>query len=115
MNKSLLKAGIFAFSLLASVSTVAWDRMYPPEPLEAFALEDLRYVGYTSTDSKVSAVITDPTGDSHRVTIGNHLGKNYGEIMVITENEILLRELIVDGEGAWVERQNCLHRSAPDT
>jgi Tfp pilus assembly protein PilP len=114
MKRSLLKAGVFIFLLCAAVSTVANSPLPPPEPLEAFALEDLKYVGYASTDSKVYAVVTDPAGHQHRVKVGNRLGKNYGEIIVIVESEITIHEFISDGQGGWDERENHLYRTTTD-
>jgi Tfp pilus assembly protein PilP len=114
MNTSFIKVGTFIFFLCVAVSTAANSPLPPPEPLQAYALEDLQYVGYASTASKVYAVITDPAGHQHRVKVGNHLGKNYGEIMAIVENKITIHEFISDGQGGWDERENHLYRVTSD-
>ncbi len=35
---------------------------------------------------------------------GNYLGQNYGRITKVGENEVVLRELVQDAAGEWVER-----------
>jgi type IV pilus assembly protein PilP len=40
----------------------------------------------------------------HRVTVGNHMGQNYGRIVAITDSEIQLVEIIPDGLGGYLER-----------
>ena len=38
----------------------------------------------------------------HRVTVGNHMGQNYGRIVAITDSEIQLVEIISDGIGGFL-------------
>jgi type IV pilus assembly protein PilP len=40
----------------------------------------------------------------HRITVGNHLGQNYGRVVSITDSEIRLVEIISDGLGGYLER-----------
>ena len=40
----------------------------------------------------------------HRVTVGNHLGQNYGRVVAVTDSEIRLVEVIPDGIGGYLER-----------
>ncbi len=35
---------------------------------------------------------------------GQYLGQHYGRILRVTESEVVLREIIRDSGGAWVER-----------
>jgi type IV pilus assembly protein PilP len=45
------------------------------------------------------------------VGVGNYLGQNYGRITAITDNEIVLKEMLQDPSGQtaeWVERQATL-------
>ncbi|MFT4045101.1 MAG: pilus assembly protein PilP [Solimonas sp.] len=74
------------------------------EPLEEFPLDALRMVGTISTPKGSYALIKAPDAVVHRVSIRNHLGQNYGEIVAITESEISLRELVPDGFGGWAQR-----------
>lgn len=74
------------------------------EPLEEFPIDALRMVGTISTPKGVFALVRAPDNVIHRVTIKDHLGQNYGQIVAINESEISLLELVPDGFGAWVQR-----------
>jgi len=39
---------------------------------------------------------------------GNYLGQNFGVITKITESEVVLKELVQDAAGDWVERVSSL-------
>ena len=74
------------------------------EPLEDFPLDALRMQGIIETNRAVFALVKAPDGVIHRVSVGNHMGQNYGEIKAIAEAEIKLAEIIPDGFGGWVSR-----------
>lgn len=74
------------------------------EPLEEYPIDALRMVGTINTKTGTFALIKAPDGVVHRVTLRNHLGQNYGEIIRITESEISLLELVPDGFGGWMQR-----------
>ena len=76
----------------------------PREPLEEFPLDALRMVGTITLQSRAFALIRAPDAVVHRVTIGDHLGQNYGKITGISETEIVLMEIIPDGFGGWMQR-----------
>jgi type IV pilus assembly protein PilP len=40
----------------------------------------------------------------HQVKVGEYIGQNYGKILKITETEVVLREVVQDAAGEWVER-----------
>ena len=79
----------------------------PREPLESSPLESLRYVG-VMTRSKVSYAIIQVDGSLHQVRIGNYMGQNFGVITKVTESEVVLKELVQDSAGDWVERESTL-------
>ncbi|WP_420467221.1 pilus assembly protein PilP [Panacagrimonas sp.] len=74
------------------------------EPLEDFPLDALRMQGIIETNKAVFALVKAPDGVIHRVSVGNHMGQNYGEIKAIAESEITLAEIIPDGFGGWISR-----------
>lgn len=74
------------------------------EALEEYPLDALKMVGTINTKSGSFALIKAPDGVVHRVTLRNHIGQNYGEIIRITESEIGLLELVPDGFGGWAQR-----------
>jgi type IV pilus assembly protein PilP len=74
------------------------------EYLERFELDTLTMVGTFSKESYKWALIRDPDGVVHRVSVGNYLGKNHGKINAITPGEVDLDEFIADGTGGWMVR-----------
>ena len=80
------------------------DRNRPREFLEQFPLDTLRMVG-TLADRRASFGLVQTTdGLVHRVTVGNHMGQNFGRIVSISDSEIQLVEIISDGLGGYLER-----------
>jgi len=74
------------------------------EYLEQYPLDALSMVGTLEMGSKVYALVKDSDGVVHRVTVGNHLGQNYGKITKITETGLKLTEIVPNGLGGWMER-----------
>lgn len=74
------------------------------EPLEEFPLDALRMEGIIETPKATFALVKAPDGVIHRVSVGNHMGQNYGEVKGIAEAEITLAETVPDGFGGWVSR-----------
>lgn len=74
------------------------------EPLEEFPLDGLRMLGTINKGKSVFAMVKTPDNVVHRVSIGNHMGQNYGKIVKITDSQIDLVEIIPDGFGAFMER-----------
>lgn len=81
-----------------------WKR----EALEQYPLDSLDFVGHLERGGVLWGLIQAPDGAIHRVQVGNHLGKNYGEIIAISETMIKLTEIIPNGSGGWVEREASL-------
>jgi type IV pilus assembly protein PilP len=80
------------------------DRNRPREFLEQFPLDTLRMVGTLNARGASFGLVQTSDGLIHRVTVGNHMGQNYGQIMSISESEIRLVEIIADGLGGFLER-----------
>lgn len=77
------------------------------EPLEAFPLDQLRMVGTLERSGELFALVrADRT--LYRVSRGNYLGQNFGQITEINEAGIKLKEIVQDGAGDWAERQASL-------
>ncbi len=73
------------------------------EPLEAFPLDTMVMVGsLVKTGQPVALLKVDSL--LYQVRPGNYLGQNYGRIMKVSESEIVLREIVQDGAGEWIER-----------
>lgn len=78
------------------------------EFLERFPLDGLTMKGTLTIGGEKYALIRDPDGKVHRVTTGDHMGQNYGEVLRISPQEITLNEIVPDGMGGWRERQTTL-------
>jgi len=79
----------------------------PREPLEAFPLESLKYVG-VMTKKKGSFAIILVDGSLYQARVGNYMGQDFGVITAISETEVALKELVQDPSGDWVERVSTL-------
>jgi len=79
-----------------------------PEALEAFPLDTLSFVGLMELGGHLWGLVQAPDQSIHRVSVGNHLGENYGAILEISESNIILKEIVSDGLGRWIEREASL-------
>lgn len=84
------------------------DQHRNKEPLEAFPLDGLKYVGLLQKGKTTWAIVTAPDGFVYQVQVGNYMGQNYGRVTKITAGEIDIRELVPSGVGGWVERKAVL-------
>ena len=78
------------------------------EALEQFPLDTLSFVGHIEKQGKRWGLISAPDNTVYRVQTGNYMGKNYGEILTISETNIKLNEIIPNGLGGWTEREASL-------
>ncbi|MDX1454818.1 MAG: pilus assembly protein PilP [Gammaproteobacteria bacterium] len=90
---------------VASNNGLAPDANRNKEYLEQYTLDGLKMVGTIDFRGTDFALVEDPEGTVHRVTVGNYLGQNHGKITEISELEVRLTEIIPDGLGGWMERQ----------
>ena len=77
------------------------------EALEAFPLDALSMVGSLVREGKPAALIK-VDNLLYQVLPGSHLGQNYGRVTKITETEVVLREIVQDAVGEWIERPAAL-------
>lgn len=73
------------------------------EPLEAYPLDSMVMVGSLMKQGQPVALIK-VDNLLYQVKPGNYLGQNYGKITKVGESEVVLRELVQDAAGEWVER-----------
>lgn len=96
-----------------SGSTVAGSALLEPElnrrkePLELYPLDVMTFVGSLHKSGKKAALLrVDKL--LYQVFPGNYVGQNYGKIVSVTDAELVLREIVQDSAGEWVERQTTL-------
>jgi type IV pilus assembly protein PilP len=99
--------GLVASALSAQLSqaNVTIDPNRPREYLESFPLDTLAMVGTLEREGLVYALVKTKEGTIQRVRVGNYMGQNYGEIIRISEASIMLREIVPDGLGGYMERE----------
>jgi type IV pilus assembly protein PilP len=74
------------------------------EYLESYPLDSLDMVGTLGTINDLTALIKDPDGVVHRLSPGNYVGQNDGQITGVFEDRIEVVELVSNGNGGWIER-----------
>ena len=84
------------------------DLLRSPEPLEFFKYSSLSMVGALSLGQQRWALIKDGEGGIHRVTEGNYIGENLGEIIHIDNAQLQLVETVPNGSGGWTSRARLL-------
>jgi len=87
---------------------VAPDLNRQPELLERFPFDALKMVGTLSRGGQLWALIDDSDGGIHRITVGNHLGKNHGRVVNASASKLDILEIVPDGTGGWIERPRAL-------
>ncbi|MDE2606173.1 MAG: pilus assembly protein PilP [Burkholderiales bacterium] len=87
----------------ASAALLAPELNRRKEPLEAFPLDSMVMVGSLSKAGHPVALIK-VDNLLYQVKPGNYLGQNYGKVVKVGESEVVLRELVQDPAGEWVER-----------
>jgi type IV pilus assembly protein PilP len=81
----------------------------PKEPMEAYPLESIKYVGLISRSKLTYALLKTPDNGVQQVKIGNYVGQNFGMVTQITDSEIVLKEIVQDDlSGDWIERESSL-------
>jgi type IV pilus assembly protein PilP len=87
----------------ASAALLAPELNRRKEPLEAFPLDAMAMVGSLHKQGQPVALVK-VDNLLYQVRPGNYLGQNYGRITKVGETEVVLRELVQDAAGEWVER-----------
>ena len=77
------------------------------EPLEPYPLDSMSMVGSVARGPQPFALLR-VDNLLYQVKVGDYLGQNYGRVTRIAETEVLLREIVQDAAGEWIERQASL-------
>ncbi|WP_415883242.1 pilus assembly protein PilP [Neptuniibacter sp. QD34_54] len=98
------------------LSEVQPDQEREKDYLESFPVDKLRMVGTINQrqDERLWALIEDQNSEIHRVTIGDYMGLDHGEIISLDERQINLLEIIKNGRGGWMKRTRSLALNEPE-
>jgi type IV pilus assembly protein PilP len=80
------------------------------EYLESFALDDLEMVGsiLKKDDKTLWALIKDGNAEVHRVGKGAYMGLDFGQVVEVDEDKVVLSEIVTNGRGGWMKRSRNL-------
>lgn len=83
------------------------DRTRLKEVLESYGLKELRLVGTLEQES-IWALVRVPEGVIHKVKAGDYIGQNDGQILMVSDTELTIKEIVSDGDGGYIERDASL-------
>ena len=90
------------------------------EELERYPLEAIKFVGLIR-DAKLLYAVVTADKRIYRVKIGNYMGQDFGMVTDIQtspgldEGKLILKELVQDPSGDWVERETDLEMQVQET
>jgi type IV pilus assembly protein PilP len=87
----------------ASAALLAPELSRRKEALESYPLDAMSMVGSLMKQGQPVALVK-VDNLLYQVKTGNYLGQNYGRITKVGETEVVLRELVQDAAGEWIER-----------
>ena len=90
-------------SSTANAALVAPELSRRKEPLEGYPLDSMKMVGTLMKEGQPVALVK-VDNLLYQVRPGNYLGQNYGKITKVGETEVVLREIVQDAAGEWIER-----------
>ncbi|MCB1929081.1 MAG: pilus assembly protein PilP [Rhodocyclaceae bacterium] len=113
-----------AIDLDMSTSEFRPDLTRRREPLEAFALETLAFVGTLEMGSEKIALVMfqapagggaagQGDGTLYQIRKGNYMGQDFGLVAEINDTELTLKELVEDLNGEWGERVTTMELKDP--
>ncbi len=74
------------------------------QPLEAFPLDALKFVGILKRGpNNIWALIAQPDGLITRIKAGDYIGQDYGRVMLIKEDTVKIQETVKVG-GKWEKK-----------
>ena len=94
---------------------VAPELLRPRDVLEAFPRARLQYVGHMAYGFELEALVKvlPPTGTSkdtqmmsvYRVRLGQRVGQDFGKVLAVQPDHLLLQELVLTPAGEWQTRE----------
>ncbi len=84
------------------------DSERPKSYLEEFSLDLLSMVGTIGMSQRRWALIKDNKGEVHRVTVGDYMGLDFGQVMTVSNGFVELKEIVPNGRGGWMTRQRSI-------
>ena len=104
---------------------VAPELLRARDVLEGYPRERLQYVGQIASTGEAEALVKvlPPSGDKnktpmvsvHRVRVGHYVGQDFGRVLAVAPDHLLVQELALSPSGEWLIREVRLplHEAAP--
>ncbi|MCL9775581.1 pilus assembly protein PilP [Vibrio methylphosphonaticus] len=73
--------------------------------LEQYRLEELTLKGVMSKGKGLTGLLQLPNRQLVKVTAGQYIGENNGQIKQVTSEGLIINETLSDGLGCWFQRQ----------
>jgi len=73
-------------------------------PLEKMELSQIKLVAVVIMDDRKIAMVEEATGKGYEVDIGTYMGKNGGQVVDITFDTVVVKEMVTDYKGNQTER-----------
>ena len=74
----------------------------PRTPLQKYEIDQYQLVGIIWGVDRPRALVEDPEGGGHVMEIGTYIGRNWGKVTQITDNEVVVTEEYKTMEGELV-------------
>lgn len=91
------------------------ELLRPRDALEAFPRERLQYVGHMASGAALEALVKVlpsngakkdlPMTSVYRVRLGQRLGQDFGKVMTVAPDQLLVQELALTPTGEWQTRE----------
>lgn len=91
----------------SNAALVAPELLRRKEALESYPLDAMAMVGSLVKGGEPIALVR-VNNLLYQVKPGNYLGQNFGRVTKIAETEVMLREIVQDAVGEWIERSGKL-------
>lgn len=91
----------------SNAALVAPELARRKEPLESHPLDSMKMVGSMLKEGRPVALVR-VDNLLYQVQPGNYLGQNFGRVTKVGETELVLREIVQDAAGEWIERKATL-------
>lgn len=73
--------------------------------LEQYPLAQLKLSGVMGSEGELSGIIHLPSGTMSKVSKGHFIGRNNGKVLKVSNQYVLIQEILPDGLGCWQKRQ----------
>lgn len=84
-------------------------------PLEKMVLTQVRLVAVVITEGRKIAMVQEATGKGYEIGIGTYMGENGGQVVDISFDGIVVKEMVMDSNGSQTPRFQKIKFHKPDS